>query len=592
MAGTRRIVTRSVSATQHQASSSAQDQQEYTTGTATQTHAKEQSQQLYTQPLLELPSQPSSTSCELSGEDRIEDGEGKKLRETRTPSPPAAVELSKPETIDPPPTSAAAQPKPAMRTHPKKRSRSPEEDRSDGNQPRKRQAVEPPNVTASVTPVARLNLASSKFDPLIPRSISLPDRMPLVFTPVGGRPVPKTGKRRLSNETQYQDIVVPLKDDDEATTTPLRSPEPPMRTAQFTFNPFVGRGVADEDSRPPHATSMEKPGTTSGDVYGPAVPSLDGMLSGEIPQQPQVETAMEAPITTFLQEPSPSRAVIPPKIKPSMIPRLALAPPPPPKPQQSKTIKYPSPTKSSFTKFFASPAKGSVQATPARPHTALGRTQPPKFASGRGVQASGKKPFAKAGSSTRQGTTLSVEAQASLANLSHALEKLSKPRPSTSLNSSTSSLDPDGPTLVEKTLEDDDIQARLDDLPPRPSTSLGVRSEHESRNGDSSTKRFGRLSRAPSLGRRTGTLGAQNATFLDPNDVLGPSSSKGKEKERAPPMIFGGEMMRESDCLVGCVIYVDVRTDEGSDASAMFVEMLKNLGAKVCFHQVQFPVQI
>ena len=37
--------------------------------------------------------------------------------------------------------------------------------------------------------------------------------------------------------------------------------------------------------------------------------------------------------------------------------------------------------------------------------------------------------------------------------------------------------------------------------------------------------------------------------------------------------------------LKDCIIFVDVRTEDGDDAGGLFVEMLKGLGARVCLIQ-------
>ena len=38
------------------------------------------------------------------------------------------------------------------------------------------------------------------------------------------------------------------------------------------------------------------------------------------------------------------------------------------------------------------------------------------------------------------------------------------------------------------------------------------------------------------------------------------------------------------DILDKCTIFVDVRTEDGEDAGALFVDMLRGLGAKVIFY--------
>ncbi|KAI0759974.1 hypothetical protein BD413DRAFT_487129 [Trametes elegans] len=55
----------------------------------------------------------------------------------------------------------------------------------------------------------------------------------------------------------------------------------------------------------------------------------------------------------------------------------------------------------------------------------------------------------------------------------------------------------------------------------------------------------------------------------------GSGSGKGKGKERE------AESPGQLAVLRGCTIFVDVRTEEGDDAGALFVDMLRGLGAKM-----------
>ncbi|KAG9006153.1 hypothetical protein FRB93_008945 [Tulasnella sp. JGI-2019a] len=454
--------------------------------------------------------------------------------------------------------------------------------------PRKRQALD--SVTRPRTP--RIDLTcTARTDPVIPRSISLPDQISEISAPISGRATPSTAKRRRSADidTEYHDFVIPLQGED-VRGTPLRSPEPPMLSAQFTFNPFAAT-----KTRPPITSQTSTSGKhPAGDTFGPAVGSLSKLLEGDQPPL-RHPSGLAASTNTapnhHLDPPSPTKVILPSKVKPSMIPRLVLAPPPKP----HSAPKSSSPTKSSFTKFFASPVKGmptSTSAAPVRPPT--GHAAPPRFVTGKGgVQPSGK----KVQGLVRHSTTLSIEAQASLANLSIALEKLAMPRPR-SLGSSDPPEDESRTKSDEAEAEapfDDELQARLDELPPRPNTSLGVRSVHEGRRAENLARQRGTMGRpvnAPIFHRRAASSNLPS-TFLDPNNVLvdnggdcepGPSSQKGKEKEREPLATIGrtsSDVMPESDCLAGCVIFVDVKTDDGSDASAMFVQMLRRLSAKI-----------
>ena len=129
---------------------------------------------------------------------------------------------------------------------------------------------------------------------------------------------------------------------------------------------------------------------------------------------------------------------------------------------------------------------------------------------------------------------------------------------STVLGSSSSSQD------KEEEDHEQSIEERLEELPERPATSLGIRESQ----APPSAKRPTRITRRNPLGF---------ASFPKPKPVPPPKASP-------PPSPQEGTLPAPiSDCLHGCVIFVDVRTDEGSDASAMFIDMLRSLSARVRF---------
>ncbi|KAI0629079.1 hypothetical protein C8Q77DRAFT_1066550 [Trametes polyzona] len=76
----------------------------------------------------------------------------------------------------------------------------------------------------------------------------------------------------------------------------------------------------------------------------------------------------------------------------------------------------------------------------------------------------------------------------------------------------------------------------------------------------------GALSTPPNAGSSRSQAGAQNGSG---------GAGKGKEKEKAAESPGALAVLR------GCTIFVDVRTEEGDDAGALFVDMLKGLGAKM-----------
>ncbi|KAG9043444.1 hypothetical protein FS837_009530, partial [Tulasnella sp. UAMH 9824] len=508
----------------------------------------------------------------------------------------------------------------------------------------------------------------------VPKSRSLP-KMPSQFTPVLSsiaKRVSSPGKqmKRLSlDDSGYCDLVVPLKGEDEHTPR-ARMGSPALPNAKFTFNPFAIGASKNKHEQEDEETEGEEDGAkdkvkerhkseppdiAGGGKFGPAVPSLDQLLENSdesarltdsvIRRGPQEDDngGMSPP-------PSPTKQVLPAninaanaKVRPSMIPRLVLAPPPPPtakkaaavpifarpaSPQKkplNKALASISPSKS-FARFFASPAKGSTNAGPSglppRPATALGRSTTTSFLSRRaGTTGKAKAATAepgKDGDELRRSTTLSEEAQASLAKMSQALEKLAAPRPRNSAGSTSSSSDgtavgsssssPDNKQKKKDAGEDRPME--LDDLPPRPSTSLGfspgadrlgtfksLRTKADKgKEKEKPGKRFdGLFASTKTAGGSKRTLekpaAASKGKALAPDDeddeeeepeetVTTPPKGKGKGKDSSPnPSTEEVEVV--SDCLQGCVIFVDVRTEEGSDASAVFVRMLRQLSAKV-----------
>ncbi|KAG8896220.1 hypothetical protein FRC01_011942, partial [Tulasnella sp. 417] len=447
---------------------------------------------------------------------------------------------------------------------------------------------------------------------------------------------------------------------------------PALPNAKFTFNPFaVGapkvkdeqddeQEEGEDDGAKEKAKERHKseppPEMVGGDKFGPAVPSLeqlleisegaarltDSVIRRGSHQDQDDNDGMSLP-------PSPTKQVLPEninaanaKVRPSMIPRLVLAPPPPPtakkpapgpifarpaSPQKkplNKALASISPSKS-FARFFASPAKGSTNAGPSgpppRPATALGRSTTTGFLSRKAGTAAKAKATTtesgKDGDELRRSTTLSEEAQASLAKMSQALEKLAAPRPRNSTGSTSSegtavgssSSSPDNKQKKKDRGEDRPME--IDDLPPRPSTSLGF-SPGADRMGTfkSSRMRADKGKEKEKVGKKydglfpgtkvtggvAGGSGKAKAVTASKGKALAsddeddeeeekettttPPRGKGKGKDSSPnPSTEEVEVV--SDCLQGCVIFVDVRTEEGSDASAMFVRMLRQLSAKV-----------
>ncbi|KAI0827848.1 hypothetical protein BC628DRAFT_1317678 [Trametes gibbosa] len=72
----------------------------------------------------------------------------------------------------------------------------------------------------------------------------------------------------------------------------------------------------------------------------------------------------------------------------------------------------------------------------------------------------------------------------------------------------------------------------------------------------------------------TGALSTPPSRYAESGGTGG-SGGKGKEREKVVESPGALAVLR------GCTIFVDVRTEEGDDAGALFVDMLRGLGAKM-----------
>ncbi|KAG9127708.1 hypothetical protein FRC07_010631 [Ceratobasidium sp. 392] len=168
---------------------------------------------------------------------------------------------------------------------------------------------------------------------------------------------------------------------------------------------------------------------------------------------------------------------------------------------------------------------------------------------------------------------ISDDTQASLSSLSNALEKLAR----TSIGNGNT---------------------RAGDLPARPGTSMGFASRPNSSLGFTAPSRPGldRTKRPADLSASTNGKASKPSVGLGASKPAGTTSAaSGKGKGKAKD----GDVSRNEDDadyevgkkskakddpnapLRSCVIFVDVRTAEGEDAGSMFMDMLRDLGARV-----------
>ncbi|KAG8957732.1 hypothetical protein FRC03_009853 [Tulasnella sp. 419] len=442
----------------------------------------------------------------------------------------------------------------------------------ENHSPRKRVCSE-----ASPADMPRLDLAALARKE---SSRSTPAKLPSIFTPLPrNRAVSSPPRINPDYQHLYQDFVVPLNDTEDKPNNFVR-PTPP--TPPRTVNPFaVGRPDKEEQE----SDGVDRP---SGDTFGPAVAPLATLLTQENgkqgpestnpPSTSQSSSALAVPADDASPAPTPFKKSHFFK-KPSQIPRLAMPPPPTPKPKTPST---------SSDKLLKSTGKPS--AISSSKSTLLGFTskfkQPHASSSlNKGLRTSNAPAVSQASKPVARRTTLSSEAQTSLANLSSAIEKLSIPRPRSSLGHAAGSF--------RSSLSGRSIQ---DDLPPRPSSVMEQKrysvssldrpdsraEERLSKGSRSYSSLSSRLSTGSSLSGRMGSKPSRPSSSTKELEEETPTDTKGKGKEVdsvSVPEVE--EEPPESECLKDCVIFVDVRTDDGEDASFMFIQMLKKLSARI-----------
>ncbi|KAF9652071.1 hypothetical protein BDM02DRAFT_3089975 [Thelephora ganbajun] len=87
----------------------------------------------------------------------------------------------------------------------------------------------------------------------------------------------------------------------------------------------------------------------------------------------------------------------------------------------------------------------------------------------------------------------------------------------------------------------------------------------------------------PVPGTRTGLRSASSTVSTSPKDSQGKTTPGALDKGKQETNGSGGSGKKKAPVLKilkSCVVFVDVRTDEGDEAGGLFVEMLKGLGAR------------
>ena len=84
----------------------------------------------------------------------------------------------------------------------------------------------------------------------------------------------------------------------------------------------------------------------------------------------------------------------------------------------------------------------------------------------------------------------------------------------------------------------------------------------------------------------TGLIRTQSEPTIAGPSSIGESDGEGSTKSNRKVTSNRSKMPGSLDVLKSCTIFVDVRSENGEDAGALFVDMLRGLGAKVliCFN--------
>ena len=97
-------------------------------------------------------------------------------------------------------------------------------------------------------------------------------------------------------------------------------------------------------------------------------------------------------------------------------------------------------------------------------------------------------------------------------------------------------------------------------------------------------KEKGTMGPPPVPGTRTGLRSASVATSVLSKDSQGKTTPNASEKSKQETSGSGGSGKKKAPVLKilkNCVVFVDVKTDEGDEAGGLFVDMLNGLGARV-----------
>jgi len=99
-------------------------------------------------------------------------------------------------------------------------------------------------------------------------------------------------------------------------------------------------------------------------------------------------------------------------------------------------------------------------------------------------------------------------------------------------------------------------------------------------------KEKGSMGPPPVPGTRTGLRSASTTVPTSSKDTQGKTTPGASDKSKQETNGSGGSGKKKAPVLKilkNCIVFVDVRTDEGDEVGGLFVEMLKGLGARVSF---------
>lgn len=436
------------------------------------------------------------------------------------------------------------------------------------------------------TPASRLpHLDLTKFSPSPWKSLAMKGStsraLPSAIPPRTPKPFPKlTGTSGLKFPTGPLDFNLPTSEVPALSTIPVESSE-----------------VDSSIEAPPETPMEEDP-----------IP-----IVAEVMEIPQADTKVSMPAPKLTARPDPPVKKRPPQFSAAFALPVSLSP-----------IKSP-------VKSFVPKSKPTIPKPTAKPSILKRAGTFTNVNEGTSLAAVSKPPISSTLAALMNRTTIDPHeaTQAQLSTLSQALDELDVPRPASALAvarpaTSTGFLSAGQGSRGFKPPSSKANASKQREAPPRPNTSLGMAGARkgamhppvagatlhnnaasiEARRASNASLALSQSlpvtakpgpggSRPPvyttASGRRVVSATARAAPLPGAGKLKMSTSSSLDEKEAAESSVPLDQASTSTniapskplDILKDCVIFVDVKTEDGEDAGSLFVDMLKGLGARV-----------